>query len=129
VKLSDAQQTIFGNDVPIIESDKKLIIKHLWSPTPPRWGRRNTLTRSIPGVAKIPSNAKGKARMLAAYFSEVEVVCREMSGQAPHVNVLVKISKKDNIVVDCFPQCKLHYELLKEDCSWRSSITDRLEIT
>ncbi len=66
--------------------------------------------------------------MLAAYFSEVEVVCRETLGQALCVNVLVKISKKDNIVVNWFPQCALHFELLEGDRSWRLSITDRLEI-
>jgi hypothetical protein len=45
-------------------------------------------------------------------------------GQAPHVNVLVKMSKKDNIDVDCSPQCELLYELLEKDCSWTSSITN-----
>ena len=46
---------MFGNDVPIIKLDEKSIMKHLWSPTPQRWGRQKMLTHSIPGVAKIPS--------------------------------------------------------------------------
>jgi hypothetical protein len=70
------------------------------------------LTHSIPGVAKIPLigilpvqkvGGMGRLVFLVAYFSEVEVVCREILGQVPRVNVLVKSSKKDNIIVDCFP--------------------------
>ncbi len=30
-----AHRTIFGNNVPIKDSEDKLRMKHLWSPTPP----------------------------------------------------------------------------------------------
>ena len=46
---------MLGKSVPITDDDEKSMIKHRWSPTPPRWGSRVTLIHSIPEVAKIPS--------------------------------------------------------------------------
>jgi hypothetical protein len=49
-----AHQTIFGNDVPIIDSEVRLMMKHRWSPTPPYCERMKTLTQVIPGVVNVP---------------------------------------------------------------------------
>jgi hypothetical protein len=46
---------MLGNFLPIIDDDVKLRMKHLWSPTPPLWGRMYALTHLIPAVAQIAS--------------------------------------------------------------------------
>jgi hypothetical protein len=50
-----AHQTVLGKEEPITGSDGRSIMKHQWSPMPPRWGRINAFTVSIPEVVKIPS--------------------------------------------------------------------------
>ncbi len=49
------QWTIFGKDVPITDSEVRLMMKHWWSPMPPYCGRMNAFTQVIPGVMKTPS--------------------------------------------------------------------------
>jgi hypothetical protein len=49
------QQAIFGKDVPINDSDVRLMMKQRWSPTPPYCGRMNAIKHVIPGVAKMLS--------------------------------------------------------------------------
>ncbi len=45
------QWTIFGKDVPINDSDVRLMMKQRWSPTPPYCGRMNAFMHVIPVVA------------------------------------------------------------------------------
>jgi hypothetical protein len=49
------QRTIFGNDVPITDSEVRLMMKHWWSPTSPYCERMNAFMQVIPGVMKTPS--------------------------------------------------------------------------
>ncbi len=51
----NAHQTIFGNVNPMTNLDERSMMKHQWSPTPPKCGRINTLTHLMPGVVNMPS--------------------------------------------------------------------------
>jgi hypothetical protein len=46
---------MLGKLVPTTDDDVKSRMKHLWSPTPPLWGRIYALTHWITAVAKIAS--------------------------------------------------------------------------
>jgi hypothetical protein len=48
-----AHQTILGKEEPIIDSDERSTMKHRWLPMPPRRGKINVFTISIPEVTKI----------------------------------------------------------------------------
>jgi hypothetical protein len=133
-----AHRTMFGNNVPIKESEDKSSIKHLWLPNA-------TIMWEDEGVDAFYScccentiywNAtcteSGRNRPTGVpltHFCEVEIVFGQPPCYSSSVDIFIEVAKEDYVVVDFVPLYELGDQLLKKNGSRRTCITKGGEVS